>query len=99
MIKEEAKTRVLILAATPDDQGRIRPDREVMVLRERMAAMPSQKRPLTFDSIYATRLDQIQQELVRQRPTILHFSGHGDTGVLLFETEGGQTALLGSGLQ
>lgn len=90
MIKEQAKTRVLILAATPDNEGRIRPDKEVAELRERMAAMPSQKRPLEFDHILATRLDQIQQELVRKRPTILHFSGHGAPGVLAFETRDGQ---------
>ncbi|ULB10216.1 hypothetical protein ORIO_09900 [Cereibacter azotoformans] len=94
MIQEEAKTKVLILAATPDDQSRIRPDKEVAELRERMAAMPSQKRSLAFDSIYATRLDQIQQELVRQRPKILHFSGHGAPGCLMFETTDGRTAPL-----
>lgn len=92
MIKEQAKTKVLILAATPDDEGRIRPDKEVAELRERMAAMPSQKRPLAFDHIMAARLDQIQQELVRQRPTILHFSGHGAPGVLVFETSDGRAA-------
>jgi hypothetical protein len=91
MIKEETKTKVLILAATPDDEGRIRPDKEVAELRERMAAMRKQKRPLKFDHILATRLDQIQQELVRQRPTILHFSGHGAPGVLVFETRDGQS--------
>ncbi len=91
MIKEESKTKVLILAATPDDEGRIRPDKEVAELRERMAAMPKQKRPLSFDHILATRLDQIQQELVRQRPTILHFSGHGAPGVLVFETRDGRS--------
>ena len=90
MIKEQAKTRVLILAAMPDNEGRIRPDKEVAELRERMASMPSQKRPLEFDHILATRLDQIQQELVRQRPTILHFSGHGAPGVLTFEKRDGQ---------
>lgn len=94
MIQEEAKTKVLILAATPEDQSLIRPDKEVAELRERMAAMPSQKRPLAFDSIYAARLDQIQQELVRQRPSILHFSGHGAPGSLMFETDDGQTAPL-----
>lgn len=94
MIRKQAATRVLILAATPDDQGRIRPDREVAELRDRMAAMPSQKRPLTFDHILATRLDQIQQELVRQRPTILHFSGHGAPGILAFESTDGRTAPL-----
>lgn len=66
----------------------------VTELRERMAAMPSQKRPPAFDSIYAARFDQIQQELVRQRPTILHFSGHGAPGILAFETENGKIAPL-----
>jgi hypothetical protein len=91
MIKEETKTKVLMLAATPDDEGRIRPDKEVAELRERMAAMLTQKRPLAFEHIPAARLDQIQQELVRQRPTILHFSGHGAPGVLIFETREGQS--------
>lgn len=94
MIKEQSRTKVLIMAATPNDQDRIRPDKEVAELRERMAAMPTQKRPLAFDTIHAARLDQIQQELVRQRPAILHFSGHGAPGVLAFETEDGQTAPL-----
>ena len=98
MIKEHAKTKVLILAATPDDEGRIRPDKEVAELRERMAAMPSQKRPLAFEHIMAARLDQIQQELVRQRPTILHFSGHGAPGLLVFETLDGKSADLSAEL-
>lgn len=98
MIKEQAKTKVLILAATPNDQKLIRPDKEVAELRERMAAMPTQRRPLSFDSIYAARLDQIQQELVRQRPTILHFSGHGAPGILMFETDDGRSAPLAADL-
>ena len=56
--------------------------------------MPSQRRPLSFEYVWATRLDQIQQELVRQRPAILHFSGHGAAGMLAFETECGKTAVL-----
>lgn len=94
MLKEQARTKVLIIAATPDDQPRIRPDREIAQLRECMAAMPTQKRPLIFESVYAARLHQVQQELLRQRPNILHFSGHGTPGVLAFEADDGRTAPL-----
>lgn len=94
MIHKEVTTKVLILNAMPNELERIRPDKEAAALRERMAAMPSQRRPLSFEYVWATRLDQIQQELVRQRPAILHFSGHGAAGMLAFETECGKTAVL-----
>lgn len=94
MVRSEAQTRVLVLNAMPDDQGRIRPDKEAAELRERMAAMSTPRRPLVFEHVWATRLDQIQQELVRHRPMILHFSGHGAPGVLAFENRDGTTAKL-----
>lgn len=94
MVRDRASTKVLVLNATPDDQGRIRPDKEAGELRERMAAMPTPRRLLVFEHVWATRLDQIQQELVRHAPTILHFSGHGAPGELAFENRDGTTAPL-----
>lgn len=94
MVRLEGRTKVLVLNATPDNLGRIRPDREAAELRDRMAAMPSPTRPLAFEHIWATRLDQIQQELIRQRPAILHFSGHGAPGVLAFEDREGNSVEL-----
>lgn len=94
MVRDGVNTKVLVLNAMPDDQGRIRPDKEAGELRERMAAMSSPRRPLVFEHVWATRLDQIQQELVRHAPVILHFSGHGAPGKLAFEKRDGTTATL-----
>lgn len=91
--------KVLMLNATPDPQmpvasnhRPIRPDKEAMELRDRLAAVPKPRRQITFETLYATRPDQIQQELLRHEPKILHFSGHGGGGALAFETRDGGAA-------
>lgn len=91
---EMEEIKVLVLNATPDDAGRIRPDKEAMELRERLKAATSPRRRLTFEIVYATRLDQIQQEMLRHCPKVLHFSGHGGRGALAFEAQDGSTELL-----
>lgn len=91
--------KVLVLNATPDptapvdpDYLPIRPDKEAMELRERIAGVPNPRRRLVFETVYATRPDQIQQEMVRHDPKILHFSGHGGGGALAFEDRDGRIA-------
>jgi hypothetical protein len=90
--------KVLVLNATPDptapvdrDYLPIRPDKEAMMLRERMLGISNPSRQLIFETVYATRPDQIQQEMVRHDPKILHFSGHGGVGALAFEDRYGQS--------
>ncbi|WP_300587473.1 CHAT domain-containing protein, partial [Marivita sp.] len=91
--------KVLMLNATPDPQmpvasnyRPIRPDKEAMELRDRLAAVPQPRRQIAFETLYATRPDQIQQEMLRHEPKILHFSGHGGGGALAFETRDGRAA-------
>lgn len=98
-MQKERELKVLMLNATPDptapvdpDYLPIRPDKEAMELRERMAGVPNPRRRLVFETVYATRPDQIQQEMVRHDPKILHFSGHGGGGTLAFEDRDGRTA-------
>jgi hypothetical protein len=50
------------------------------------------RRDLTVVQKFAVRLDQIQKELLNNEPLVLHFSGHGDVGVLLFEDREGDTS-------
>lgn len=90
-IRMQAATNVLILNATPDDQDRIRVDREVALLEERMESMRDPARPLNVIAKFAVRPDQIQRELLNNRPKILHFSGHGARGELAFESHQGIT--------
>ena len=98
-MQTEREFKVLMLNATPDPTAPvdphylpIRPDKEAMELRERMAGVPSPRRRLVFETVYATRPDQIQQEMVRHDPKILHFSGHGGGGTLAFEDREGRAA-------
>ncbi|SPJ25057.1 CHAT domain-containing protein [Palleronia abyssalis] len=100
-MKTERELRVLILNATPDpaapvdrDYMPIRPDKEAMELRERMAAVQNPRRRPIFETVYATRVDQIQQEMVRHDPKVLHFSGHGGGGSLVFEDRDGRASPL-----
>ena len=86
---------ILILCATPDDLGRIRADKEVSKINEKLSAIRQPQRQLTIESCYATRLDQIQSELLSTDAKILHFSGHGNNKVLAFENADGTTAELG----
>jgi hypothetical protein len=86
--------RVLVLNSTPDDQGRLRADREAALLHEQLEMISNPQRQLTVVQRFAVRLDQIQKELLKNRPSVLHFSGHGDVGVLAFEDRDGTTRLL-----
>ncbi|CFW99561.1 protein of unknown function [Candidatus Filomicrobium marinum] len=93
-VKLQNSVNVLVLNATPDDQGRIRADKEAALLEERLEMVKAPRRHLKVVQRFAVRLDQIQKELLNHEPKILHFSGHGDTGVLLFEDHNGSTTEL-----
>lgn len=84
----------LVLNSTPDDQSRIRVDKEAAMLQEKLESVTTTGGPLTIVNRWAVRLDQIQKELLRVNPSILHFSGHGDTGVLVFEDFDGMSRTL-----
>lgn len=85
---------VLVLNATPDDQGRLRADKEGALLERQLEMVKNRERDLHVVQKFAVRLKDIQKELLNNRPKILHFSGHGDEGVLIFEKDDGTTAEL-----
>jgi hypothetical protein len=91
-VRRQKTMNVLVLNATPDDQGRIRADKEAALLEEQLEMVKDPERILNVVQKFAVRLDQIQKELLNNKPTILHFSGHGDNGVLLFEDREGNTS-------
>ncbi|WP_340237353.1 CHAT domain-containing protein [Sulfitobacter pontiacus] len=90
--RSQSVMNVLVLNATPDDQGRIRADKEAALLEEQLEMVKNPKRNLNIVQKFAVRLDMIQKELLNNEPRILHFSGHGDVGVLLFEDRQGRTS-------
>ncbi len=86
---------VLVLNATPDDQGRLRADKEAAELDRQLETVKNRLRDLQVVQKFAVRPRDIQKELLNHRPKILHFSGHGGDGVLAFEHDDGTTAVLG----
>lgn len=93
-LQRQSPDTVLLLNATPEDQGWIRADKEGALLERHLAGVTQEERKLEFVHRHAVRTSDIQKELLNHRPSILHFSGHGDPGVLLFERADGSTDIL-----
>lgn len=75
---------VLLLQAAPNDQARLRLDVE----EREIVAISREHAPVTLrvSRTPATRATDIVPALLRARPTIVHFAGHGDQdGGVLFE--------------
>jgi hypothetical protein len=88
-----ADVAVLLIASSPEDQQRLRLDKETREIEKRVRAADYR------DSIYfrpkmARQLPDLLDDLNEVRPTVLHFSGHGDEDSLAFEGPEGKTRLL-----
>ena len=68
----QSKRLVLFLAANPTNTQPLRLDEEVRAIRQQL-----QRSVLTLDSCWAVRPSDMQQEILRLKPQIVHFSGHG----------------------
>jgi hypothetical protein len=84
--------KVLMMCVSPKDADRLRLDQESRDLKEQLRLVENPKQNITVAQAWAVRTDQVQMELLNNTPTILHFSGHGDTGILYFEDKDGNAA-------
>ena len=73
---------VLVLNATPDDQGRLRADKEAALLDRQLETVANRERDLHVVQKFAVRLQDIQKELLNNRPKSCTSASHGDEGVL-----------------
>lgn len=80
---------VLFLAAAPEDQDRIRTDREFKKIKEALSSAGGHVKITLNSPELAVRADDLTQAL-HNTPNIVHFSGHGggDDGIY-FEDEHG----------
>lgn len=80
---------VLILAANPVDTDRLRLDREVKLIKERLdEAEPG--RGYRIETEWAVSANELSKYLLKYQPTIVHFSGHGSpTGEIVLESASG----------
>ncbi|WP_166096750.1 CHAT domain-containing protein [Rhizobium flavescens] len=92
LIKKERKViKALMLASSPTDQQPLRLDTEARDLREQLKLVQEPTVDVLLENRWAVRSNQLQMEVMNAKPQILHFSGHGDHGLLIFEDVGGKT--------
>jgi hypothetical protein len=82
---------LLVLAASPIDQDRLRLNNELKQIKRSLQRSRNREN-WTIEINEAATVDDLRQSLLDFRPTIVHFSGHGDShGSLAFETDEGFT--------
>ncbi|MFO0758350.1 MAG: TIR domain-containing protein [Byssovorax sp.] len=82
--------QVLLVFANPRGTDRLRLDAEERVLRESIQLAAHRDR-LEIEALHAATIDDLRRALSAKPRTIVHFSGHGEEGGLLFEDEKGIT--------
>src|SRR5262249_25825789 len=89
--RETGMRTILFLAANPADTDRVRLDME---MREIDAKLQSAEFRQQFElrSHWAVSTDDLQSALLRHRPCVVHFSGHGTSfGEIIVEGSMGQS--------
>lgn len=81
--------RILFLASNPQDTTRLRLDEEIRTIQERLRASQHAENIQLIPELAVRRAD-LSDALLRHKPHIVHFSGHGDSeGLLYLEDEHG----------
>jgi len=78
------KIKILFLAANPSDTARLRLDEEFHSIDRALRAAEFRDR-FELESHWAVRVEDVQGLLLRHKPDIVHFSGHGSAqnGIIL----------------
>ncbi len=85
------KFRILFLTANPSDSSRLRLDHESRAIDEALRKAEFRDR-FTFEQYQAVRIKDLQECLLRFKPHIVHFSGHGSSaGQILLEDNNGNS--------
>jgi len=90
---------VLLLMSNPWDTGRLQLDEEYRAIDNALAAARFQDR-IELRSAQAVRYSDLQTALLRHRPTVVHFSGHGSAagGIHLADERGNALVVAPSAL-
>ncbi len=78
----------LVLAANPIDTARLRLDQEIRSIDEAIRRGRYRDR-FELAAQFAVRAADLHTHLLRYRPEILHFAGHGEAGALVLEDASG----------
>jgi len=89
------KISILFLSANPKGTSQLRLDEEARTIEQRLRLSKNWKK-FDFHTQWATQTQDILDALLRFKPQIIHFSGHGnEKGDLAFEREDGREKMVG----
>jgi hypothetical protein len=87
--RPERPIRILFLAANPIDGEPLRLDEEMRAIDRALREAEYRDR-FEIEQQWAVRIDDLQEALLRFRPDIVHFSGHGaDSSEIVLQDESG----------
>jgi hypothetical protein len=87
----ESRIKILFLSANPKDVGTLDLANEVRAISTRLLATP-RRDMFGIQQEWAVRVSELQAHLMRHKPQIVHFSGHGQTtGEIILEDEAGES--------
>ena len=86
---DEASLKILFLSANPDNSTRLRLDKEVRAI-DGVLRLTEHGARVHLEQQWAVQVGDLQDSLLRHKPTLVHFSGHGSVDSLLLEDAGGQ---------
>lgn len=86
--KEDNSLKILMLSASPLNEDRLRVDEENREINRQIRSVSGHN--ITISSEFAVKVSDLQGHLLRERPAILHFSGHGSSSsaVVMEDSDG-----------
>ena len=95
---DQPPIKILFLAANPLDTVRLGTDEEARAID--LALRQADYRGFAVAAHHAVRIDDLQELLLRHRPDILHFSGHGaaTNAIILQDAQGNSVPVRGAAL-
>jgi WD40 repeat protein len=87
--------KILVLSANPVDTSRLRLDEEVREIQESLKRS-NRRDEFEIATSGALRVDDLRRGLLDHPPSIVHFSGHGESQGLILENDVGQKQLVGT---
>lgn len=88
--------RILFLAANPVDTEPLRLGEEARLIEQRLREGDKGSK-VEFTSHWATRKDDLAEVMLRTKPHVVHFSGHGQADGVVFQDEFGQSQVVSGG--
>ena len=85
--------KILFLGASPIDEVRLRIDEELRDIEDGLK-MATLREQFDLKSKWAVTAKSLQQAMLDENPTIVHFSGHGDTNGIAVEDTLGNSKLI-----